>query len=788
MDTASLARTAGVSLEPWAIGVIAVAALALGVVLSASIRKYFRRVVSGALRLNSSFAGVIGVTWAPPLNYIAFVVWAGAAITASLLLTRTGPLLALGVAWAIVLVTTTEWSENEFKRDRIARRIDDGNSDRLPDLRGIAILANLSLPLIFAHIFYIAKGRMPALVGLDHASWGTCLLLALDEFVRTFVFDVFEVFNWSGMSGIHLSTPPNSWTVESTLVALMRTTYALSLIAAFVGVLRIRRTQREAVEVLSRDPHFLWHLGNRGRQAFYRYGQDILRYDAKSFDRLTRFRVSDSSRREFTDWLLRLAKNEPAAVAASAIEALGSLGAAEKISEIIDLKKRNEPIVRAAIIVTLLRFGKIEEIPDIAEDLPKDIAANLITQLLMYERDIAVRRVNLKTAEEIAMRLIEKRPDYDYWLPRLARIHRSIRWESYAFGRGRDEDLALCRRQLEFWERQDRTDPLVTEERADISDEMGDLCDDTNQNEAITFYEEAANLYRALLEGAEVRGDRERNITTLNALGRILHKQAVLYQATAKNAEATHALMEAKQALRSAIKRQPMLVRRIVYAKARLSSFTAIRILGPAYDWACDRIESAYGTSTSYDFLNTLEALLFVETLIGRSARAEGRKRKARASLRDAVAILEPGIVSDIWLEPEFLVTLGDDLRALRVWPSARKAYDLAHFLIMEMLRLEPEDEDARYWRAIIVWHRGLLELEKRRRRRGKKFLDDASKQFNELSATGSYSEKRCDEALNAIGEALRKAIELEPFVSDETDLDAAAIFLAQVSRSASRY
>jgi hypothetical protein len=166
-------------------------------------------------------------------------------------------LSALAVGYLGVLAIGRAWVLNEKERTAIVKRLKDADPDRLPDLRGTALVSALMLLVLFPLAFQQAERFFHLYRVSGEPTFWDWLWFSVDKTYLKALPD------WSVLYGVHISSIDFDSPWGRHLVMLTRVTFDYILIQGLLRLLAIRATVREAVAVVKADPHTAARLGRR---------------------------------------------------------------------------------------------------------------------------------------------------------------------------------------------------------------------------------------------------------------------------------------------------------------------------------------------------------------------------------------------------------------------------------------------------------------------------------------------------------------------------------------------
>jgi hypothetical protein len=205
------------------------------------------------------------------------------------------PLVALGIGYVGVLAINRAWVANEKKRAAIAKKLDHGNPDDLPDLRGTALVAALFLFLLFPLIFWQLHHQFGLFEVHEDATLWSWFWFAIDKTYLKALPD------WTTLYGVHITSieVPRGWGRH--VVFVSRLTFDYLLIQGLLRLWAIRTSIREAVTAVKTDPDLAVRVGSRAIVPLIRKLQDsdpkvrgaaanalVQLGDARAIDRMTK--------------------------------------------------------------------------------------------------------------------------------------------------------------------------------------------------------------------------------------------------------------------------------------------------------------------------------------------------------------------------------------------------------------------------------------------------------------------------------------------------------------------
>lgn len=220
-----------------------------------------RLLLRGLSALDHGFAALavpFGVNVRRPL--LRYTILLGAFLVLYLLAlvpVPTLPLVALGVAYVGVLAIGRAWVLNEKQRTRIAKKLEHGDPDALPDLRGAALVSALQLLVLFPLLFQQVQRQFGLFAVHGPTTFGSWFWFALDKTYLKALPD------WSVLYQVHISSIDFVSPWGRHLVLLARLTFDYLLIQGIIRLVAIRSTVREGVAAVKTDPDVAVRLGRR---------------------------------------------------------------------------------------------------------------------------------------------------------------------------------------------------------------------------------------------------------------------------------------------------------------------------------------------------------------------------------------------------------------------------------------------------------------------------------------------------------------------------------------------
>jgi hypothetical protein len=180
----------------------------------------------------------------------------------------TVPLVALGAGYVGVLAINRAWVANEKKRAAIAKKLEHGDPNDLPDLRGTALVAALFLFLLFPLLFWQLHRNYGLFEVHEDATLWSWFWFAIDKTYLKALPD------WTVLYGIHITAIEVVSRWGRHFVFLSRLTFDYLLIQGLLRLWAIRTTVREAVAAVKTDPDMAVRLGKRAVVPLLRKLQD----------------------------------------------------------------------------------------------------------------------------------------------------------------------------------------------------------------------------------------------------------------------------------------------------------------------------------------------------------------------------------------------------------------------------------------------------------------------------------------------------------------------------------
>jgi hypothetical protein len=164
---------------------------------------------------------------------------------------------ALVFGYVGVLAIGRAWVLNEKKRIRIVKKLDDQDPDRLPDLRGSALVSALLLLILFPLLYQQVEEMFHLYKVNEEPKFWDWLRFAIDKTYLKALPD------WSILYGVRIDSIDFQEKWGRHLVLLSRLTFDYILIQGLLRLLFIRATIREAVAVIKIDPDVAVRVGKR---------------------------------------------------------------------------------------------------------------------------------------------------------------------------------------------------------------------------------------------------------------------------------------------------------------------------------------------------------------------------------------------------------------------------------------------------------------------------------------------------------------------------------------------
>jgi hypothetical protein len=165
-------------------------------------------------------------------------------------------LYAIVFGYIGVLAIGRAWVLNEKKRIRIAKKLEHEDPDKLPDLRGAALVSALQLFILFPLLYQALEPFDLYKVNEGPTFW-SWLWFSIDKTYLKALPD------WSVLYGVHISSIEFDSKLGRHLVLLNRLTFDYILIQGVIRLVAIQITIREAVAVIKIDPDMAVRLGRR---------------------------------------------------------------------------------------------------------------------------------------------------------------------------------------------------------------------------------------------------------------------------------------------------------------------------------------------------------------------------------------------------------------------------------------------------------------------------------------------------------------------------------------------
>jgi hypothetical protein len=228
------------------------------------------------------------------------------------------------------------WSANEVQRGRIARKLENGDPDVLPDLRGAALLSALQLIVLFPILFQELQRDYHLFRVPEETTLLAWVGFTFDSVGKLFV-SVAEIY------GVSLTRIEFDSIWGRHLVLLKRLTIEYLLIQAIVRALSLRAQVREAVAAVRQDIDLSVRLGRRAVPALlgllHSGCPDLRKQAATALGQLRDPRAIEPLR--------KLLNDDERSVREAAAQALGELGDPQAVEPLIRVlqKDRSDKIV-----------------------------------------------------------------------------------------------------------------------------------------------------------------------------------------------------------------------------------------------------------------------------------------------------------------------------------------------------------------------------------------------------------------------------------------------------------
>jgi hypothetical protein len=241
------------------------------------------------------------------------------------------PLLALLLAYLGIMSVSWAWSVNEACRTRIARKLVPGNADALPDLRLLALVSAVLLPLLFPLIFQQAQAHFQLYRVPPGTNYWTWLAFTFDSCCKAFV-------NWMDIYGVRFTAiePAARWGQH--LVLLKRLSFDLILIQGVWRILEIRARIREGAAVVRYDAELAARLGKRVVPVLIR----ALHHPSPQVRKQAALALGEIKDRRAIEPLGRALWDECAAVREAAAQALGGLGDVRAVDLLVQILHKDD--------------------------------------------------------------------------------------------------------------------------------------------------------------------------------------------------------------------------------------------------------------------------------------------------------------------------------------------------------------------------------------------------------------------------------------------------------------
>jgi HEAT repeat protein len=204
------------------------------------------------------FAAPLGVNLLKPeKQYVRFLAIYALIFLLGLLSIPVLSLIGLFFGYIGVIAVGRAWVKNENNRTAIAKKLEKGKPDELPDLRGLALISALQLFVLFPLLFRQCQQTFSVFAVQGEAGFLTWFWFALDKTYLKALPD------WVVLYNIHLSAIELDSEWGRHLVLVSRLTFDFILIQAIKRVYDIHVTIRECVAALKNDVDMAVLLGKR---------------------------------------------------------------------------------------------------------------------------------------------------------------------------------------------------------------------------------------------------------------------------------------------------------------------------------------------------------------------------------------------------------------------------------------------------------------------------------------------------------------------------------------------
>jgi len=245
------------------------------------------------------------------------------------------PFVALTVGYVGVIAVGRAWVRNENKRTAIAKKLEEGKPDEMPDLRGIALVSALQLFLLFPILFRQFQNTFGLYAVHGEAGFLTWFWFALDKTYLKALPD------WSILYRVHISSIDFDSPWGQHLVLFSRLTFDFILIQGIKRLYDIHQIVREGVAAVKNDTQMAVLLGKRAVGPLILALKNQERSAAEALGKLGDVRAVEP--------LILALKDQDQSVRASAAEALGKLGDVRAVEPLIlTLQDQEHPVVEKA--------------------------------------------------------------------------------------------------------------------------------------------------------------------------------------------------------------------------------------------------------------------------------------------------------------------------------------------------------------------------------------------------------------------------------------------------------
>jgi HEAT repeat protein len=288
------------------------------------------------------------------------------------------PIVVLVVGYVGVLAIGRAWVVNEKERSLIAKKLKEGNPDKMPDLRWAALISALQLVILFPLIFRQAQEEFALYIVPERVRFWDWVAFTLDSYNMAFL-SLLQVY------GVHFDEIGYNSEWGRHLVTLSRLTFDFLLIQGLVRLVSIQETIRDAVAAVKKDSDLAVLLGKRAVKPLIRMlrskdskvreqiaealgklgsplavgpllmllNDEIIQVRHKAFEALGELRDPRS-----VTPLLSLLNNEKSDLRLMAAEALGKIGNVRALDPLVDLLENQDPLVRGQAALALGELGE----------------------------------------------------------------------------------------------------------------------------------------------------------------------------------------------------------------------------------------------------------------------------------------------------------------------------------------------------------------------------------------------------------------------------------------------